>query len=177
MKVVIDERTLGCEDIRIVSMNFVMPIITNCCSHVIVLVNEIIHAAISCKVPVPCLNIVLLIALATSAVTSGTKQVRIQFHLLLYLTSSFPSPFDKFRSAQLRKFENTAEQSMSADLSEFDVSVKASLKKLAKKDQEIQSILRDAQGQNSTALFASNVRNAVMACVSSDETVFGKIRM
>ena len=103
--------------------------------------------------------------------------MRIQFHLLLYLTSSFHSPFDKFRSAQLRKFENTAEQSMSADLSEFDVSVKASLKKLAKKDQEIQSILRDAQGQNSTALFASNVRNAVMACVSSDETVFGKIRM
>ena len=127
--------------------------------------------------PVPCLNIVLMIALATPAVTPGTKQVRIQLYLLLYLTSSFHLPFANIRSVQLTKFENTAEQSMSADLSEFDVSVKASLKKLAKKDQEFQSILRDAQGQNSTALFASNVRNAVMACVSSDETVFGKIRM
>ena len=127
--------------------------------------------------PVPCLNIVLMIALATPAVTPGTKQVRIQLYFLLYLTSSFHSPFANIRSVQLTKFENTAEQSMSADLSEFDVSVKASLKKLAKKDQEFQSILRDAQGQNTTALFASNVRNAVMACVSSDETVFGKIRM
>ena len=78
---------------------------------------------------------------------------------------------------QLTTFENTAERSMSADLTEFDLNVKASLKKLAKKDQEIQIIFRDAFGQNSSALFASNVRSAVIACVSSDETVFGKIRM
>jgi hypothetical protein len=63
-----------------------------------------------------------------------------------------------------------------SDLSEFDSNVKLSLKKLAKKDQEVQSILRDAQGQNMTALSAANVRSAVIACVSSDETVFGKIR-
>ena len=63
-----------------------------------------------------------------------------------------------------------------SDLSDFDFNVKTSLKKLAKKDQEIQIILRDAQGQSTPALFAANVRSAVFACVSSDETVFGKIR-
>jgi hypothetical protein len=125
--------------------------------------------------PVPCLNIVLLIALATSAVTPEIKQVRNQLSLSNYLTSSFHSPFAKFRFLQLTIFEKTAGKSMS-DLSEFDSNVKLSLKKLAKKDQEVQSILRDAQGQNMTALSAANVRSAVIACVSSDETVFGKIR-
>ena len=62
------------------------------------------------------------------------------------------------------------------DLSEFDLMVKASLKKLAKKDQEIQTILRDCQGQSLNSLSAASVRSAVVACVTSDDTVFEKIR-
>jgi hypothetical protein len=62
------------------------------------------------------------------------------------------------------------------DLSEFDLMVKATLKKLAKKDQEVQTILRDCQGQSSNALSAASVRSAVLACVSSDDTVLTNIR-
>ena len=60
--------------------------------------------------------------------------------------------------------------------SEFEDMLKTSFKKLAKKDHEFQAILRDSQGQVSSSLSTSNVRNAVMACVSSDESVLSKIR-
>ena len=82
-------RSLGCDDIRLVNLCFVVTIITKCCNHVIVLVNEICHSAISLNMPVPCLNIVLLIALATSADTPEIKQVRNQSDFLVKLSYFF----------------------------------------------------------------------------------------
>ena len=58
---------------------------------------------------------------------------------------------------------------------EFEAMLKTTLKRLSRKDSEIQSIIRDAQVPSSTILSASNVRSAVLACVSSDATVFDKI--
>ena len=125
---------------------------------------------------VPCLNIMLLIPLAWSAEATEMKQVRLHLSSQKSLTFFFHSPFtNKNRCVQLSTIENTARQM--TDFSEFDLMLKASLKKLAKKDQEIQSILRDSQGQSLNALSAASVRSAVLACVTSDDTVFAKIRM
>jgi hypothetical protein len=57
---------------------------------------------------------------------------------------------------------------------DFDEMLKTSFKKLAKKDTDFQAVIRDCQV--SSSLSTLSVRNAVMACVSSDETVLSKIR-
>ena len=58
--------------------------------------------------------------------------------------------------------------------SDFDEMLKTSFKKLAKKDTDFQAVIRDCQV--SSSLSTLNVRNAVLACVSTDETVLSKIR-
>ena len=76
-------------------------------------------------------------------------------------------------SVQLKIFENMTSTKMTE--AEFEAMLKTTLKRLSRKDSEIQSIIRDAQVPSSTILSASNVRSAVLACVSSDATVFDKI--
>jgi len=57
---------------------------------------------------------------------------------------------------------------------DFDEMLKTSFKKLAKKDTDFQAVIRDCQV--SSSLSTLSVRNAVLACVSTDETVLSKIR-
>ena len=62
-------------------------------------------------------------------------------------------------SVQLKIFENMTSTKMTE--AEFEAMLKTTLKRLSRKDSEIQSIIRDAQVPSSTILSASNVRSAV----------------